>query len=123
MLAPVAGEPTGEEEVQLVVGLRAVGHWREHPHNPVRSDARCARPAGRLYWHDGALHRPAQICVPSYGSGISIQRVLRLSTRDYAEHEIGRILPAPGDRASGVHTLNRAGDLGVLDVFSRRPRI
>lgn len=119
--APDGAHP--DDELHIFFSASLAGPWREHPRNPVRSDARCARPAGRLYWHDGALHRPAQICVPSYGSGIAIQRVLRLSTRDYAEHEVGRIVPARGDGIRGLHTLNRAGDLGVLDLFSRRPRV
>jgi hypothetical protein len=112
-----------DDELHLFFASGLGGPWREHPRNPVRSDARCARPAGRLYWHDGALHRPAQICVPAYGSGISIQRVLRLSTRDYVEHEVGRIVPQAGDGVCGLHTLNRAGELGVVDVFSRRLRL
>ncbi len=112
-----------DDELHLFFAGGLAGHWREHPRNPVRSDARCARPAGRLYWHDGALHRPAQICVPRYGAGIALNRVLRLTPRDYAERQVKRILPGPGDGLFGIHTVNRAGYLTVVDAFIRRRRI
>ena len=101
-------------------GLR--GEWQPHRKNPVRSDARCARPAGRLFWRKGALHRPAQICVPRYGAGLAVHRVLRLTPHDYCERQVERIVPA-GDGLLGLHTLNQAGHLTVVDGFTRRRRI
>ena len=91
--------------------------------NPVKSDARGARPAGALYWREGALYQPAQICVPRYGAGIALNRVLRLTPRDYAERQVKRILPGRGDGLFGIHTVNRAGYLTVVDAFIRRRRI
>jgi hypothetical protein len=34
--------------------------WTAHPMNPVVSDVRCARPAGRTFEHDGVLVSPGQ---------------------------------------------------------------
>jgi hypothetical protein len=102
---------------------RSEGGWRPHARNPVKSDVRSARPAGALFWRDGALHRPAQICTPLYGAGVSVNRVQRLTATDYAERETQRIQPAAGSGLLGIHTINRAGDLTVVDAFRRRSRL
>ena len=112
-----------DDELHLFHADDLLGEWRAHPRNPVKSDVRCARPAGRLYREGETLMRPAQIGVPLYGSGISLNRVLRLSPQDYAEEEVARIVPPPGNRVLGLHTLNRAGELCVIDAFVRRARL
>jgi len=110
------------DELHLYHAERLLGEWQPHERNPVKSDARCARPAGRLFRRDGALYRPAQICAPRYGSGVSINRVLHLSPRGYVEQEEERVLPAQPEGLLGLHTLNRAGELWVADAFMRRRR-
>jgi hypothetical protein len=47
---------------------------------------------------------------------------MRLTTQDYAERQVERILPAEKDGLLGLHTLNRAGELTVVDAFTRRRR-
>jgi hypothetical protein len=120
--AAAAGSRMFDDELHLFHAERLLGEWRPHPRNPVKSDARCARPAGQLYWKNGALHRPAQICAPLYGSGLSVNRVLRLTPREYVERQVERILPSREDGILGVHTINRAGDLTVIDGFTKRSR-
>lgn len=75
---------------------------------------RCARPAGRLYWRNGALYRPAQICVPRAGAGVALNRVLRLTPHDYAERQVGTI--------PGIRGVNHGAELTVVDAFARRSR-
>jgi hypothetical protein len=111
-----------DDELHIFHADRLLGEWRPHPLNPVKSDVRCARPAGQFFRRNGALYRPAQICAPLYGSGMSINRVVRLTPHDYAERQVERILPSRKDGLLGVHTLNRAGDLTVVDAFTRRAR-
>lgn len=122
MFANCAPGGTGmyDDELCIFHADALLGHWQPHPRNPVKSDARCARPAGRLFWRAGALYRPAQICVPLYGAGLSLNRVLRLTPHEYAERQVDRVLPGGG--LLGLHTLNRAGDLTVTDAFTRRRR-
>jgi hypothetical protein len=110
-----------DDELHLFYADRLLGDWRAHPRNPVKSDARCARPAGALFMRNGALHRPAQICVPRYGAGLSINRVLRLTPHEYAERQTERFLPQ--GEVLGLHTVNRAADLTVVDIFRQRRRI
>jgi hypothetical protein len=124
MFANVAaqGSRMFDDELHLFHSDSLLGDWQPHRRNPVKSDVRGARPAGQLYWHNGALYRPAQICTPLYGSGLSVNRVLRLTPQDYAERQVERVLPARAAGLLGVHTINRAGDLTVVDAFSRTPR-
>ena len=109
------------DELHLFSAERLLGEWTSHRRNPVKSDVRSARPAGRLYRSGGSLYRPGQIGAPLYGSGIALHRVTRLTTEDYEEQEDGRIVP-PAGPFLGIHTLNRAGDLIVTDTFRRRAR-
>jgi hypothetical protein len=111
-----------DDELHLFHAAAPFGEWRAHRRNPVKSDVRSARPAGALFWRNGALHRPAQVCSPLYGAGLSINRVLRLTPQDYAERETQRIVPAGKGGLLGLHTLNRAGDLTVVDAFTRQRR-
>jgi hypothetical protein len=112
-----------DDELCLFSADRLTGDWQPHPRNPVKSDPRSSRPAGRLFMRDGLLYRPAQVCVPRYGAGLAIHRVLRLSAQDYAERQVERIEPPPESGLLGLHTLNHAGDLLVVDAFVRRARI
>lgn len=111
------------DEMHIYHADNLCGEWQAHRLNPVKSDVRNARPAGRLFERNGALYRPAQIGVPLYGSGISINRILKLSTEEFLEQEVGRILPQRTGNFLGVHTLNQAGKLSVVDGFVRRTRL
>jgi len=97
--------------------------WRPHAANPVKSDVRCARSAGALYTRDGALYRPAQICAPRYGAGLCLNRIVRLTAEEFVERPVERLLPPAGSGLLGLHTVNRAGALVVVDAFSRRRRL
>jgi hypothetical protein len=111
------------DELHVFTSERLLDGWEPIACNPVKSDVRGARPAGRLFNQGGKLYRPAQICAPLYGSGIALQRVTRLDQRGYAEEEERRIVPAEREGLLGLHTINRAGDLSVIDAFARRPRM
>ena len=116
-------DAAADDELHLYHAEHLFGPWRPHRGNPVKSDVRSARPAGRLIERDGALYRPAQICAPLYGTGVSINRVRHLSPQAYLEQEVERILPPQPGKLLGIHTLNQAGELNVFDAFIRRPRI
>ena len=109
-----------DDELHLFHAPGLAGDWQPHRRNPLKSDARSSRPAGRLYWRNGALVRPAQICVPRRGTGIALHRVLRLTPVDYAERQVERVFPLEGSHGTG--TMSRAGALTVLDVLTRRLR-
>jgi hypothetical protein len=118
--AAATGSRVFDDELHLFHAQSLLGSWQPHRRNPVKSDARCARPGGNFFTRGGALYRPAQICVPRYGAGLSINRVQRLTPDEYAERQVERILPAGG--LLGLHTVNHARDLTVIDAFTRRRR-
>lgn len=99
-----------EEELELYYAPKLGGPWQPHPRNPVKSDARNARPAGRLYWRNGALYRPARM----QGVGVAVNRVVRLTPHDYAERQV-QIIP-------GLLGFNQSSELTVLDAVTRRRR-
>jgi hypothetical protein len=112
-----------DDELHIFHAERLTGDWQPHPKNPVKSDARSSRPAGQLFTREGVLYRPSQVCVPRYGAGLALQRVLKLTPQDYAERQVERLLADPAAGLFGLHTMNRAGDLTVVDAFARRRRI
>jgi hypothetical protein len=109
------------DELALYSADSLLGEWRPHRRNPVKSDVRSTRPAGRLFRRGDGLYRPGQICTPLYGAGIALHRVTRLTAEEYSEEEAARIVPRDA-RTLGIHTFNRAGELAVADAFERRPR-
>jgi hypothetical protein len=118
------------DELCIFTSDRLLGEWEPHRRNPVKSDVRSARPAGRLFRHGNRLYRPGQIGAPHYGAGIALHRVTRLTRDEYVEEEDRRIMPpdyatrgpSASDVVIGIHTINRAGDLSVTDAFMRRSR-
>jgi hypothetical protein len=99
-----------------------LGPWTPHRRNPVKSDARSARPAGRLFHWNGDLYRPAQDCSGAYGSAIVINRVLRLTASEFREEPVSRIEAKWAPNLHGVHTVNTAAGISVIDVLVRRRR-
>jgi hypothetical protein len=93
------------------------GPWTPHPRNPVVSDVRSARPAGRLFREDGAWIRPAQDCSRSYGGAITLRRITTLTTTDYAEVGAGYLAAIAGRK--GPHTLNAHRGLSAIDLKRR----
>lgn len=123
MFANVAPEGAClDDELHLFHADHLLGDWTPHPMNPVKSDARASRPAGRMFRRDGVLHRPAQVCVPRYGAGLVIHRIDRLDPEGFHEELVETILPRRPQGLLGLHTLNRAGDLCVVDGFIQASR-
>ena len=92
------------------------GPWEPHPGNPVKVDVRSSRPAGTPFEFEGQLYRPAQDCSETYGGGITINRVTRLTPVAFAEEPVATIEAGRGsDYAAGIHTLSGSGELTMLD--------
>ena len=106
-------------ELHIYVADALDGMWRAHPANPVVSDRRRARPAGRLFFRDGHLIRPGQDCSRGYGRAVVFNRVDELNERAYAETLIGRISHSDVPGSRGVHTVNYAAGFEFLDGYRR----
>jgi hypothetical protein len=96
--------------------------WHPHPQNPIVSDVRSARPAGRLFTYNGNLYRPSQDNSGIYGSGMCINHVTALTETRYSESCVGKIEPDWEKRMTGTHTLNFCDKLTVSDGLLRRAR-
>jgi hypothetical protein len=92
------------------------GEWRPHRQNPVVSDVRRARPAGRFFTESGALYRPGQDCSGAYGSAVWIHRVEALDERRYCETPVRRVDPSWWPGATCTHTLARGGGFEAIDA-------
>jgi hypothetical protein len=103
-------------ELSIFYGDSPLGPWQPHARNPVLSDARSARPAGKIFRVGNDLIRPAQDGTPSYGSAICFKRILELSETEYQEELIGRLDPLWREGLVGTHTVNASGPVTVLDV-------
>jgi len=119
-LAPEEG--SSWDELHLYYADRPQGPWKAHPRNPVKSDARSARPAGHVFEHRGSLYRPGQDCAVGYGRSLVVHRIVRIDPREYAEVEAARILPDWNPHVAGVHTLNHSGGLTMMDCIFRKQR-
>ena len=98
------------------------GPWLPHPKNPIKSDVRCARPAGRVFDDRAGMYRPAQDCSRTYGYAVRLQEIKVLSETDYVEDEVTAIFPDWSSEIVATHTINFAGALSVIDVQRRRRR-
>jgi folate-dependent phosphoribosylglycinamide formyltransferase PurN len=94
--------------------------WKAHPLNPIVSDVRRSRPAGRLFVKDGKLYRPGQDSGLRYGYGVKLHEVLQLSLTDYEERPVFHLSPQAEDPFLGIHTFNQAGERVYLDFYSRK---
>ena len=92
------------------------GPFREHGNNPVKTDIRSARPAGKIFEFGEKLIRPAQHSARHYGTHIELFRIVELSEQAYREEYFKSIYP---DKRSayrkGLHTINGLGDYTFID--------
>jgi hypothetical protein len=97
--------------------------WEKHSANPVISDSRVARPAGKLFFMDGNLYRPSQNNEGIYGRAININKVKSLGSEIYEEEIVTLIAPYWDKKIKGTHTLNFTEELTVIDGFYYQSRL
>jgi hypothetical protein len=109
------------DELFLFVSENLHGPFRPHPSNPIVSDVRRARLAGRLFSRDGKLIRPAQDCAPGYGAAVVFNEILELDPTHYRERVLSRLGPVWDASLDGCHTYSSAGRIEVLDAHGVAP--
>jgi len=110
------------DELHLYYADSPLGPWKPHARNPVVSDVRSARPAGRLFWSKNVLYRPSQDSSLRYGYGTTISKVTKLSPSEYNETEVLKIVPDWDRDIIGVHTVNLLEEITVIDCLTKRSR-
>ena len=109
------------DELHLFHADAPIGPWTAHRQNPVLSDVRSARPAGRVYRRGDDWYRPAQDGSLSYGHSIALARIDRIDLDGYRETVVDVIEPNWAPNLIATHTLN--SDDGLTAVDALRPEL
>lgn len=111
------------DELHLFHAESPLGPWTPHARNPVVSDIRTARPAGRIFQRNDRWFRPAQDGTLGYGHSMVILEILDITPETYRERPVGSILPdwAPGLIAT--HSINEDAGLTAIDGLLRESRL
>lgn len=108
------------DELHLFYAETPFGPWTPHRQNPITTDVRNLRPAGRLFTWRNQLYRPAQDGSRYYGYAVTINRVLKLTPEEFVEEQVSKVLPLWRKDVLATHTLNVCEDLTVVDCWLRR---
>jgi hypothetical protein len=113
--------PSAQNELYLFYSDKLISNnWKSHPLNPIVSDFKKSRPAGKLFIYNNKLYRPSQNGLKHYGYGMQINQVLQLTETTYEEMLIDSIHPEWDDHITATHTLNSNDNLTVIDALLRR---
>jgi hypothetical protein len=94
--------------------------WTPHPLNPVVKDINSARPAGRIFSHNGNLIRPSQNCSVDYGYAVNFNRIVNLTETEYSENLEHTFEPPMNSKIIATHTFNSMGGLTTIDAIKFR---
>ena len=96
--------------------------WQPHPMNPVISDVKSSRPAGKIFIEDGRIYRPSQNCSVRYGYGFNINEITVLDDKNYSETIVSKVEPNWDKDIIGTHTFNRVNALHIIDAIYKRKK-
>lgn len=105
-----------QDELSIFYSEALQGEWRPHPANPVKSDSRFSRPAGRIIQQGGRLFRPAQNCDRTYGAGIVWFEITELTTTGFSERKIVDWDGRAELSMDGLHSFDQLGPLQAIDL-------
>lgn len=91
------------------------GPWEPHPLNPIAVDRAAARPGGAFIRRGDSLVLPVQDGSRAYGGGLGLMELVRLDAGDVVFAAPRPIEAGPAWARAGIHTLNRAGRVEVVD--------
>jgi hypothetical protein len=96
--------------------------WTPHLLNPIVSDVKKARPAGKIIADKGKIYRPSQDCSIRYGWGFNLNEILHLSETEYLEKDVIAVRPNWDRKIESVHTFSQTGSLTVIDACWKKRR-
>ena len=115
-LATTSADPVpGAGCLLLFYSGSLTGDWRFHPANPISTDIRHMRCAGRVIRTQNRLIRTSQSGAPDYGYSIAFHEITELSRDRYSERPLKTITPEHWPGLTGIHTYNRAGNVEFID--------
>jgi hypothetical protein len=110
------------DELHIFSAPSLAGPFVAHRLNPVKLDARTARPAGAFVVQGGRLLRPVQDCGDTYGGAVLIQEVTRLDDDGFEEHTVSRLTVPHLAPHAQLHTLNSDGPVLCVDSLHHTRR-
>ena len=97
-------------------------NWKSHILNPIVSDIRNARPAGKIFVMNGKIIRPSQNCFQTYGNSFSFNEIIKLNENEYEEKQLESFKPDWKNNLIGLHTFNYEKGCTVIDIRQKRNR-
>jgi hypothetical protein len=104
-----------QDELSIFYCETLRGEWKPHPANPVKSDSRSSRPAGRIVQQDGRIFRPAQDCDRTYGAGIAWLEITELTPTRFSERKMVDWDGQAELSMNGLHSFDQCGSLQTID--------
>ena len=118
LLTNKSNDSSNDPNNELYV-YKIIGNFRKlipHKLNPVITDCRTARNAGKLLIPN-KLFRPSQINDSTgYGIGLNINNIDKLNLDSYKERTVKRIFPYKIPNTDGLHHINNSAKHIVFDV-------
>lgn len=105
------------ERLDLWVSDNPFGPWTLHPQTPVCLDPRSARMAGPIVRAHGKLYRTGQDGSVSYGRGVTISRIEKLTPTEFEETRLSSFTI---QGAYGPHTILPTEDGYWLDYYTEQ---
>lgn len=96
--------------------------WQPHPKNPIVSDVKKARPAGKIFVRDQKIFRPSQNCSGNYGNSFDLNEVLVLSKTEYIERKAISVKPDWDKKLRATHTYSEEGQFTIIDALMKRSK-
>ena len=103
------------DELFIFYSDSLLGEWKPHSKNPVISNSKTARSAGKFFFHKGKLIRPSQKNSLRYGYALNFNNVDILTEDDYKETLIKTIKPEFIDNNLAIHTFNSDNTYNIID--------
>jgi hypothetical protein len=97
------------------------GPWHFHPANPISTDIRNGRNAGRVFEANSLVVRPSQNCSGLYGRSLTLNQITELTRETYSELPLLTIEPDTVSGINGIHTYNWCGNVELIDGQTTMP--
>lgn len=91
------------------------GPWTPHALNPIAIDHSAARPGGGFIRQGDKIILPVQDGSRAYGGGLGLMDLVHIGHDDVVFGPVRPVEAGPSWARKGIHTLNRAGRLEVID--------
>ena len=105
------------ERLELWVSDNPFGPWKQHPQTPVCLDPRTARMGGPIIQANGQLYRTGQDGSVSYGRGVTINRIEKLTPTEFEETRLSSFTIKG---AYGPHTILPTSEGYWLDYYTEQ---